>query len=102
MPTYGNPIMTIGHSNHPMDGFPELLQRHQVQTVIDVRTTLASRCCPALQPQLPQPDTVRQQNPLRLGRRTARRPAESAGTLHARGKGGLAGHGHDQRLHGRH
>ena len=46
MPTYGNPIMTIGHSNHPVDGFPELLQRHQVQTVIDVRTTLASRYFP--------------------------------------------------------
>ena len=44
--TTGNPIMTIGHSNHPVDRFLELLHHHRVQTVIDVRTTPASRYVP--------------------------------------------------------
>ena len=46
MPTNVNPVMTIGHSNHPMERFLQLLHQHQVQTVIDVRTTPASRCHP--------------------------------------------------------
>lgn len=43
MPTNGNPIMTISHSNHSMDRFLGLLHRHRVRTVIGVRTTPASR-----------------------------------------------------------
>ena len=33
-----DPILTIGHSNHGMERFLELLHRHQVRTFIDVRT----------------------------------------------------------------
>ena len=41
-----NRIFTIGHSNHPVDRFLGLLHHHRVQTVIDVRTTSASRYFP--------------------------------------------------------
>jgi uncharacterized protein (DUF488 family) len=39
-------IFTIGHSNHPADHFLGLLQRHQIQAVIDVRTSPYSRFAP--------------------------------------------------------
>ena len=41
-----NPILTIGHPNHPIELFLELLQSHLVQTVIDVRTSPNSRFVP--------------------------------------------------------
>jgi uncharacterized protein (DUF488 family) len=52
-------VYTIGHSNHPADHFLELLSRHQIQAVIDVRTSPYSHYTPhftgkALQPLLRQ------------------------------------------------
>jgi uncharacterized protein (DUF488 family) len=52
-------VYTIGHSNHPADLFLELLSRHQIQAVIDVRTSPYSRFTPhfagkALHPLLQQ------------------------------------------------
>lgn len=52
-------VYTIGHSNHPADHFLELLSRHQIQAVVDVRTSPYSRYTPhfndtALQPLLHQ------------------------------------------------
>ena len=41
-----NPILTIGHSNHPIELCLGLLQSHLVQTVIDVRTSPNSRFVP--------------------------------------------------------
>jgi uncharacterized protein (DUF488 family) len=38
-----DPILTIGHSNHPLWRFLELLQAHGVQTVADVRSVPYSR-----------------------------------------------------------
>ena len=46
MPATINRIFTIGHSNHPMERFLELLHHHQAQTAIDIRTTPASRYVP--------------------------------------------------------
>ena len=51
------------------------------------------------QPQQLRPHRCRQGSRVHLRRRTARRPAGTVGPLHAGGKGGLPGHGHDQRLY---
>lgn len=37
------PLFTIGHSNHPIDQFIDLLQTHRVEAVADVRSIPASR-----------------------------------------------------------
>jgi uncharacterized protein (DUF488 family) len=37
-------LCTVGHSNHPIDAFVELLRLHDIQTVADVRSQPASRC----------------------------------------------------------
>ena len=42
----GNVLFTIGHSNHPIESFLALLQRHEVTTVIDVRSRPVSRYFP--------------------------------------------------------
>ena len=52
-------VYTIGHSNHPADHFLALLSSHQIQAVVDVRTSPYSRYTPhfnstALQTLLPQ------------------------------------------------
>ncbi|MGE0714524.1 MAG: DUF488 family protein [Alphaproteobacteria bacterium] len=39
-------VHTIGHSNHPIDGFVALLRRHGVDAVADVRSTPYSRFAP--------------------------------------------------------
>ncbi|WP_438317905.1 hypothetical protein ACP6EK_03390 [Candidatus Caldatribacterium sp. SIUC1] len=31
-------IYTIGHSNHPLERFLELLQKHGIELVVDVRS----------------------------------------------------------------
>ena len=36
-------IYTVGHSNHPVDYFLELLARHGIQTLVDVRSHPISR-----------------------------------------------------------
>ena len=41
-----SPILTIGHSNHALDAFLALLQRHGVTAVADVRTAPYSRYTP--------------------------------------------------------
>jgi uncharacterized protein (DUF488 family) len=40
------PLLTIGHSNHPMPHFLALLARHRVETVADVRSRPYSRFAP--------------------------------------------------------
>jgi uncharacterized protein (DUF488 family) len=39
-------IFTIGHSNHPLDGFIDLLQQHGIESLIDVRRYPSSRRLP--------------------------------------------------------
>ena len=39
-------LYTIGHSNHPADGFVELLRQHELQLVVDVRSSPYSRYVP--------------------------------------------------------
>lgn len=39
-------FFTIGHSNHPIEYFLELLQAHDIDCVIDVRSTPASKYTP--------------------------------------------------------
>jgi uncharacterized protein (DUF488 family) len=39
-------IYTIGHSNHPPDAFLALLQMHDIQLVVDVRSSPYSRRVP--------------------------------------------------------
>ena len=41
-----NPIYTIGHSNHPLEAFIALLERHRIEEVADVRTYPRSRYNP--------------------------------------------------------
>ena len=46
MPASGGTVLTIGHSTHSMDAFIELLQRHGVTAVADVRAAPYSRFNP--------------------------------------------------------
>ena len=39
-------VLTIGHSNHPLEAFVELLERHRVTALADVRSTPYSRFNP--------------------------------------------------------
>ena len=39
-------ILTIGHSNHPLEKFIKLLERHRVSVVADVRSSPFSRFNP--------------------------------------------------------
>jgi uncharacterized protein (DUF488 family) len=41
-----NPIKTIGHSNHPIERFVDLLKAGGVETLVDVRSTPYSRRFP--------------------------------------------------------
>ena len=59
-----DPILTIGHSNHGMERFLELLHRHQVRTFIDVRTVPHS-VRTEIQPRQPHPAVVRRRHRLR-------------------------------------
>lgn len=40
------PVFTIGHSNHPLNGFVDLLRQYRVREVIDVRSSPYSRYSP--------------------------------------------------------
>jgi uncharacterized protein (DUF488 family) len=40
------PIHTIGHSSHPLDAFVELLRRHRIAALVDVRSRPYSRWAP--------------------------------------------------------
>ncbi len=46
MPASDGTVLTIGHSTHAMDAFVELLQRHDVTAVADVRAAPYSRFNP--------------------------------------------------------
>ncbi len=39
------PLYTIGHSNHPVERFIELLRQHQIESVVDVRSHPYSQYC---------------------------------------------------------
>ncbi len=36
-------IFTLGHSNHPLETFLDLLQQHRIEMVVDVRSSPYSR-----------------------------------------------------------
>jgi uncharacterized protein (DUF488 family) len=38
-PAQQNTLWTIGHSNHPLDAFLDLLTRHRIEVLVDVRTS---------------------------------------------------------------
>lgn len=46
MSTDARPLLTIGHSNHPLGHLLALLQRHAVATIADVRSQPYSRFAP--------------------------------------------------------
>lgn len=46
MSTTNNPVLTIGHSNHDLDPFMELLHQHHVTALADVRSAPYSRFTP--------------------------------------------------------
>lgn len=41
-----SPLFTIGHSNHTLERFLDLLAAHNIQTLVDVRTFPSSRYSP--------------------------------------------------------
>src|SRR5215212_4466184 len=45
------PIFTIGHSNHPLDTFLDLLRLHQIEVLVDVRSQPRSRYVPHFNPE---------------------------------------------------
>ena len=42
----GPEIYTIGHSNHPIDRFLDLLRQHEIECLVDVRSSPYSRFSP--------------------------------------------------------
>lgn len=46
MSTMNPTVWTIGHSNHQFDKFAELLQKHAIQVLVDVRSRPQSRWVP--------------------------------------------------------
>ena len=36
-------VLTIGHSNHPLDRFLDLLARHGIEALVDIRRSPGSR-----------------------------------------------------------
>ena len=53
-------IYTIGHSNHEIERFVELLRVHAIATVVDVRTSPFSKYCPQFDKELLQTLLARQ------------------------------------------
>ncbi len=45
-PTRGSPLFTVGHSNHEWDVFVELLRRHHIDVLVDVRSHPYSKYAP--------------------------------------------------------
>jgi uncharacterized protein (DUF488 family) len=45
-PTAAGPVLTIGHSRHPIDAFLAVVRRHGAEVVVDVRSQPASRFSP--------------------------------------------------------
>lgn len=41
-----NSLFTIGHSTHSLDRFIELLRLHEINAIVDVRSSPFSRNCP--------------------------------------------------------
>ena len=46
VPPSGRRIFTIGHSNHPLEIFVDLLKKHRIDVVVDVRSQPHSRYTP--------------------------------------------------------
>lgn len=44
------PIFSIGHSNHPLDAFIDLLRMHEIAVLVDVRSAPYSRYVPHFNP----------------------------------------------------
>jgi uncharacterized protein (DUF488 family) len=44
------PLYSIGHSNHPLDAFLDLLRRHGIEVLVDVRSAPYSRYVPHFNP----------------------------------------------------
>ncbi len=36
-------VFTIGHSNHPLERFMELLEKYEIEVLVDIRTSPFSR-----------------------------------------------------------
>src|ERR1700683_1111579 len=43
---HAGPVFTIGHSNHPIEVFLELLKKHQMDAVVDTRSHPRSKFAP--------------------------------------------------------
>lgn len=68
-------VYSIGHSNHPFEKFLALLRKHDIDTLVDVRSRPASRFCPQfnkkhLESALPENDV----NYVFMGRALGGRP----------------------------
>ena len=42
----GSALYTIGHSNHKIEDFIDLLKMHEISCIVDVRSAPYSRYCP--------------------------------------------------------
>ena len=72
-------ILTIGHSNHPLEAFLNLLRRHDVKTLADVRSVPYSRYYPQFRRRpLQQALAARGIDYVFLGRELGARPTETA------------------------
>ncbi len=49
------PLFTVGHSNHSLERFLELLGQHEIGAIADVRSMPYSRYCPHFNPPLLKP-----------------------------------------------
>ena len=51
-------LFTVGHSNHSLERFLELLSQHEISAIADVRSMPYSRYCPHFNPPLLKPALV--------------------------------------------
>jgi len=47
-------VFTIGHSNHPLEVFVDLLKKHEIDVVVDVRSRPRSKYTPHFVGQSPK------------------------------------------------
>ena len=72
-----SPLYTIGYSNHSFEIFLQLLQKHGITTLVDVRSKPGSRNPAYTSARLPASLRAAAARPMRSARRSPRTPSRA-------------------------